>query len=82
LTSPFRGTEGWERQVEKNLFAEASETTCLVEENSFGETSETAECPHCLESGLTITDVIAPATSRYSPQSAAPREGVMEFAAM
>jgi hypothetical protein len=54
----------------------------LSQKNSFGETSETPESPHCLESGLAITDVIAPATSRYSPQSAAPREGVMEFAAM
>jgi hypothetical protein len=57
LTSPFRGTEGWGRQVEKNLFAEASDTTCLVEENSLGQTTE---CPHCIESGLAITDVIAP----------------------
>jgi hypothetical protein len=64
LTFPFRGTEGWGRQVKKNLFAEASDTTCLVEENSLGETTE---CPHCLESGLAITDVIAPATSGYSP---------------
>jgi hypothetical protein len=24
---------------------------------SFGETSETTECPRCLESGLAITDV-------------------------
>jgi hypothetical protein len=35
-----------------------------LKENSFEETSETKECPHCLESGLAITDVIAPATSR------------------
>jgi hypothetical protein len=65
--------------LKKNSFAKASETTCLVEENSFGETTER---PHCRESGLAITDVIALATSRYSPRSAAPREGVMELAAM
>jgi hypothetical protein len=52
------------------------------EKNSLRETSETTECPHRLESRLAITDVTASATSRYSPQSAAPREGVMEFAAM
>jgi hypothetical protein len=28
-----------------------------LKENSFEETSETKECPHCLESGLAITDV-------------------------
>jgi hypothetical protein len=70
--------EGWERQIEK-FICRSERTTCLVEENSFGETTE---CPHCLENGLAITDIIASATSRYSPQSAAPREGVMEFAAM
>jgi hypothetical protein len=46
------------------------------------ETSETTERPRCVESGLATTDATAPAASRYSPQSAAPREGVMEFAAM
>jgi hypothetical protein len=46
------------------------------------QTSERTERPRCLETELAITDVIAPATSQYSPQSSAPREGVMEFAAM
>jgi hypothetical protein len=68
--------EGWERQFRKNSFAKASETTCLVEENSFGETTER---PHCLESGLAITDVIAPATSRYSARSAAPCFNILRW---
>jgi hypothetical protein len=46
------------------------------------ETIERTEHPRCVKSGLATTDATAPAASRCSPQSAAPREGVMEFAPM
>jgi hypothetical protein len=48
--------EGWERQIEK-FICRSERTTCLVEETSFGETTE---YPHRIESGLAITEVIAP----------------------
>jgi hypothetical protein len=69
------------RQVEKKFFIRENELR-QIEKNSFLKTSETTEIPHCLESRLGITDAIAPAASRCSPRSAAPREGVMEFAGM
>jgi hypothetical protein len=68
--------------AELRTFLKTSRRLLQLEKNSFVETSETTERPRCVESGLDMTDATAPAASRRSPQSAAPREGVMEFAAM
>ena len=47
------------RQGEKTFHSE--DKFRQIEKKSFGETSETTECPHCPESGLAITDAIASA---------------------